>query len=277
MKTVSRQSLSAKSLISSGGWSIEHDFTSVLKLREPEWDMPLPGFVIRHYWLPATDLIFRKSKVKRFESGQELLQEYKISRCMVRCRANECAWREIIDGIQEKSNDHDKIFHSELLCSYDCFEQTYLEAKPILFCNALSEGTDILLARNSAMQKMSLLVPPGLVFVGASWCVMTDCCCMNYKIESEERLNGTSVLVIKRNGYFFKNISDNFGEDNIESLLKVNRVGSTLFAWKRGILLEDRWCDRILESSSSMSYCGGDLSEQSVLRLICSMGHEAEK
>ncbi len=89
---------------------------------------------------------------------------------MARCRSNECLWREKVrlleDGDSPRLPERPfgffkrmgtvPVFPSEMLCSYDCYEQTYASAKPILFAPPTAEQKTE--ARRQALYRLPILV-----------------------------------------------------------------------------------------------------------------------
>jgi hypothetical protein len=66
-------------------------------------------------------------------NGHLELQDFEIERKLARCRSNECLWREKIYLAQASHENVGRSAISEMLCSYDCYEQTFIAAQPILF------------------------------------------------------------------------------------------------------------------------------------------------
>ncbi len=178
---------------------------------------------------------------------------------------------------------------SELLCSYDCYEQTYASAKPILF--APPNSGQITEARRQALYRLPMLVPPGPVPIGFCWYAKIGDDYMNFRLDSERRVRETSVLVIRREGRYAMRLSEERDRapfsprpdgtsflrvcEDVEAPQSetktvsgvVHRQGITLFAWNRGVVLEDRLLDRTVEAEGHFSSVVGT-TNQVVSRLI---------
>jgi hypothetical protein len=195
-KSVSRSS--HKSLINGESWDCFH-LESLLALKEL---YPLNkefGFILRHYWMPATVLTFRQSsQTTLFLDGRIKQCDLEIERKMARCRSNECLWRETIRPVAGINGDRPIL--SEMLCSYDCYEQTYAADRPILFKPpGPDQKTE---ARRQALYRLPLLCPPGPNPIGFTWYAKVGDDYMNYRLDAEDRIGDTSVLIIRREGRF---------------------------------------------------------------------------
>ena len=82
-----------KPLITDEPWDRYH-LESLLPLKETYREDSEFGFLLRHYWIPATILTFRQAVRTTFPDGRVDQHEYEIERKMARCRSNECLWRE---------------------------------------------------------------------------------------------------------------------------------------------------------------------------------------
>jgi len=120
------------SLIADEPWDCYH-LESLLALKETYRENTEFGFLLRCYWIPATVLTFRQSSRTMFPDRRVEQCDLEIERKMARCRSNECLWREKIRSIAGGNGNGKPSILSEMLCSYDCYEQTYASAKPILF------------------------------------------------------------------------------------------------------------------------------------------------
>jgi hypothetical protein len=278
------------SLITERAWD-DYDLKSLLPLKEVVKEDSRFGFLLRHYWIPATELRFRQSSRVTAPDGSEDRQELQIDRQMARCRSNECTWREKVHdvaAIDGSDVGQDSALLSELLCSYDCYEQTYVSAKPILFELPTSDQREE--SRRQALHRLAILVPPGPVPIGFTWYAKVGDDYMNLSLEAEHRLKETSVLVIRREGHYTVRLgsgqSDPAGHDwclasdmpqkqfpspsgigHEPSPVVIERRGVTLFAWNRGVVLEDRIWDHVVDAGASLSSLKGS-TIQSVVRLV---------
>jgi hypothetical protein len=262
------------SLIGGEPWDCYH-LESLLALKETYRENAEFGFLLRHYWIPATVLTFRQSSRVTAPDGKVERQELQIERRIVRCRSNECTWREKVtpvataNGSPAESEPADST--SEILCSYDCYEQTFHSAEAILF--ELPTGDQMLDARRQSLYRLPTLCPPGPVPIGFSWYAHVGDDYMNYRLETEERIAETSVLVVRREGRFSTGLADELiatrqNTDSTKMLPVVKqRQGVTLFAWNRGVVLEDRFLDRVIEAAGGLASTVGT-TNQVVVRLI---------
>jgi len=268
-------------LINEDPWNAYH-LETLLALNETYRENTKFGFLIRHYWIPATVLTFRQSSRVTFPDGNVKRQELQIERRMARCRSNECTWREIVTHIvaanpsDVDSETPDAM--TELLCSYDRYEQTFHSAKPILF--ELPTVDQMLEARRQALYRLPLLVPPGPIPIGFSWYAKVGDDYMNYRLEAEESHCETSVLVIRREGRCSTALVEECpATKDIADITKIipvvkQRQGVTLFAWNRGVVLEDRYLDRIVAADDNSAGIEGTTTEL-VMRLIRSCPTES--
>ena len=89
---------SRRSLITDEPWDCYH-LESLLPLKETYRENTEFGFLLRHYWIPATVLTFRQSSRTTFPDGRVEQCDSEIERKMARCRSNECLWREKIHPV----------------------------------------------------------------------------------------------------------------------------------------------------------------------------------
>lgn len=274
-----------KPLITDEPWDSYH-LESLLALKETYRENAEFGFLLRHYWIPATILTFRQSSRTTFPDGRLELDNVEIERKMARCRSNECLWREKTRPVMAASGNGGATVISELLCSYDCYEQTYTSARPILF--ALPASDQKREARRQALYRLPLLCPPGPVPIGFCWYATVDDDYMNYRLDAEERIGETAVLVIRREGCYTRwvgacpdfsrsktklwtiatGLSSSLSKEHAKAVpVVVQRKGVTLFAWNRGVVLEDRYFDRVIETEGGTAPAVGTAT-QVITRLI---------
>jgi hypothetical protein len=246
-----------RTLISDGPWD-EYRPQSLLPLRDTYRENVDLGFVLRHYWVPATVLAFRQSCRVRLPDGREGWAELEIERTIARCRANECLWRERVrpaGGVNGRAVEGKPApLLSEALCSYDCCEHTYASGAPILFKPPGPE--DRLAARRAALYRLPILVPPWPVTIGLAWYAKVEQDYMNYRLAGEDHVGETSVLVIRREGRYSVRYRERPapGADGAGPVaLAVRRSGVTVFAWNRGTVLEDRVVDCVAAAEGALA------------------------
>ena len=260
--------LALKTLITKRPWD-DYDLESLLSLKEVDRERTDFGFLMRHYWMPATDLQFRHSFRMVLPDGAVKRVELQIDRRMARCRANECTWRETVTPLLSKGiTGQEDAAVCETLCSYDCYDQTYVSAKPVLFALPGEEQKND--ARRKALYCLPFLHPPGPVPVGSSWHGKVDADYMNFHLEAEEQIGGTSVLIIRREGRFTTSHpvgATGTPEGQEVARLVRKRMGVTVFAWARAVVLEDRYFDQVVEAEDVLESQVGTTS-QVICRLI---------
>ncbi|NQT11641.1 MAG: hypothetical protein HQ582_02760 [Planctomycetes bacterium] len=260
---------SCRTLIADGPWD-SYDLASLLPLKEVVRENTEFGFLLRHYWIPATVLTFRQSSRTPLSDGTVQQCELEIERRMARCRSNECLWREKIRqvGPGKDSGERSDVLISEMLCSYDCYEQTYASAEPVLFAPPTADQKEE--ARRQALCRLPMLVPPGPVPIGFSWYGKVGDDYMNYRLEAEEQVGETSVLVIRREGRYTRWLPEeamNSGIAQQTTPVVAERQGVTLFAWDRGTVLEDRFMEYIVDGGERSASRVG-MANQVVTRLV---------
>jgi hypothetical protein len=214
------------------------------------------GFKLRHYWLPATSLLYETCSFTYFEGRLTRLANC-LHRRMVRRRSYECVWREaLLDPIVCRENLQQviegKFAVSEVLCIYNCFEQTYRVRQPLSHQPPAPE--DVVAARQKAIRQLPLLVPPGPIGIGYQWHVAAGDDVMEWTVSAEDYVRGTHILIVNRKGTTSVEPS-NHAVSGINSCKprQVIRRGVTIIAWKRGVVLEDRFCDTIATPEEKQS------------------------
>lgn len=223
-------------------------------------------FLLRHYWIPATSLTFRQSCQLRFPDGRSDRSECVIEREMVRCRSNECLWRERVfaNRSHTATNHNAAMTASDLLCLYDRCQQTFRSGKAI--SPAPLAPTDNTEAGRFALSRLPILLPPGPMPLGSSWENRAGGDYMQYQIDTEGRVGNTSVLLIRRSGVLTIQLAAQ-GVLEDSALASVERQGVTVFAWNRGLVLEDRFLDRPAGLSDQLT-AGTATERQVITRLV---------
>ena len=257
-----------RSLIVDGEPWDRYHLEALLPLKETYRESTEFGFLLRHYWIPATILTFRQSSLTTFPDGRTERADCEIERKMARCRSNECLWREKIRFLPSSvSGERQGATTSEMLCSYDCYDQTFWSDKPILFAPPTTDQKTE--ARRQALHRLPMLCPPGPVPIGFSWHAKVGDDYMNYRVEAEERIGETSVLVIRREGRYTTGLSNettHSGNGQSRMPVAIERKGVTLFAWNRAAVLEDRYEDSTIGADTCLATTGA--VNQVVTRLI---------
>lgn len=254
-------------LLSDTAWD-NYDLHSLLALREIGPTEREFGFLLRHYWIPATELDYRQAWRLTLPDGAVHHGGCDIHRAMARCRSNECLWRETIRWpVSAEHNAADSVL-SELLCSYDCYDQTYASARPIAFAPPAAEQK--VEARRQALYRLPMLVPPGPVPLGFAWYARVGDDYMNFRLETEEQIGTTPVLVIRREGrYTVRLARETAGTNGGHEPMSIvtERKGVTITATNRCAILEDRVWERVVEASGATAGCVG-VTNEIITRLI---------
>lgn len=254
-------------LITEEPWDSYH-LESLLPLRETYRENTNFGFLLRHYWMPASILQFRRSSRLTLPGGGVDWAELEIERKIVRCCSSVCVWREKTCAVAAASGNAAHVAANEMLCSYDCYEQTYVSAKPVLFVPPSPERKEK--NRQEALCRLPILCPAGPVPVGFSWYGKVGGDYMNYRLDAEERVGETSVLVVRREGRCTQLVPDESARPDCETktaAVVTQRQGVTLLAWNRGAVLEDRFMDCIVEADACLASTVGT-TNQVVTRLV---------
>ncbi len=90
-------------MITEEPWDCYH-LESLLPLKETYRENTEFGFLLRHYWIPATILQFRQSSQTTYADGKVDWLELEIERKMARCRSNEWVYNEApsIDALLQR-------------------------------------------------------------------------------------------------------------------------------------------------------------------------------
>lgn len=256
-----------RTLITDEPWDQYH-LESLLPLKETYRESTEFGFLLRHYWIPATQLTFRQSSRMTLPDGRTDWVELEIERKMARCRSSECLWREKIRPVVGANGKGEHSATSEMLCSYDCYEHAFHTAKPILFAPPTPDQKTE--ARRQALYRLPMLSPPGPVPIGFSWYGKVGDDYMNYRLDTEEQVGETSVLVIRREGRYATRLQ--IPQEPADGETKripvvIERKGVTLFAWNRAVVLEDRFTDHLVQGHNDLASILG-MTKQVVTRLI---------
>jgi len=271
-----------KSLITNDPWDCFR-LESLLPLKETYRENTEFGFLLRHYWLPATILTFRRSSLVTFPDGTTRQVESEIERRMARCRSDHCLWRERITPLAAGDGNGDgsakDLKETENLCCYNCYDQTYRQVSVKSYiANEPLAPVDALEARRRALYEMPILFPPGPNPVGFAWYAKVGDDYMNYRLDADERIGDTSVLIIRREGRFTLSLPAEQTTDlNRKTILvTLEYKGVSVFALHRSVVLEDRFMDRIVESGDCVKLPISS-AKQVVIRLIRSTPIEKEK
>ena len=220
-------------------------------------------------------LLYLQTSMSTYADGTSEQSSCVIERTMARCRSNECLWREKtwpVESLDRWDSYAERAPLSELMCEYRSHDQTFRMSRPT--SRNPPEPVDAAEARREALYRLPFLAPPaGPMTVGFEWRGEAGEDHMNFRLEAEKRVKETSVLVIRREGRYTTWLpsgpeSADAGSTRVPVV--VHRRGLTLFAWKRGAVLEDRSLDCVLDPGARRPDGGGAGSTHRVLRLLSS-------
>ncbi len=174
------------------------------------------GFLLRHYWMPATELTYRQT-ARQIGDTEPVATDRLIVRRMARCDSDVCSWREI-------SGD------STVFRIYDRSDQT-LRTREITGHESRPESERD--ARIQAFLHVPILTPLLPIPLGFQWHVATDeGDFMDFTLESVAEVGDMPVLFVRRKGRF-----------QLDGIGMVERSGITAYALERSTILEDQTCD----------------------------------
>lgn len=174
------------------------------------------GFLLRPYWTPATDLLYKNTIRRVTATGDEHCERFRRLLCPVKIDAEKFTWRESRDGFDPE------------LCEYDRVKQTLRVLPP----NDRDQNE-----RDAAFFRLSILVPPLPIPAGFRWHVDYGEARLDFLLESVRRIKGMTVLFIRRQG-------------RLDGSSVVIRQGITAYALERSVVLEDRTLDTVREKDS---------------------------
>jgi len=177
------------------------------------------GFLLRHYWMPGTELTYERVT----ESTRA-----RIVRRPGKCNADAIWWRETV---QDSSDDS---VRSVCFCIYDRSAQTF-RTQGIL--DETIEPESIEDARIQAFWNQPILTPLLPIPLGFQWHVSAENGYMDFLLESETTVGDMPVLFVRRYGRF-----------TLDGSGPVEREGITAYALDRSVVLEDRTRDRLVDT-----------------------------
>ncbi len=206
------------------------------------------GYLLRHYWIPATKLTLRRVTSQEHPDGTSRASETRFERTMLRCDADQCVWRDRLletDGHEGTLLRFSRPSATNELSYYNRSEQTF-RVRPVPGLARWPE--DEREARNQAFLCQPLLNPLLPIPVGFSWHVRNEGDYMDFTLEAANVCGDVTVLTIRREGEFYLNEYHLDGTCH-DHRFKIVRRGITAYALERALILEDRTLDRVSDSS----------------------------
>ena len=238
---------------------------SVITSVQPDWDVIDPsallelvgfrktttefGYLLRHYWMPDTEIQFRVVTEQHAPNGDMQTAEQIIRQTPAKCDADRFFWREhVLKRHGEENLIHCSPFRpDETLCVYDRSAQTFRWGRPLDF--ERQPVTDVE-AMSQAFLSQPVLTPLMPILVDFAWHVRHDEGYLDFTLESATWQGEMTVLFIRRKGKFRLNAFYRDGQRYEQDYL-VEREGVTAYALERSMILEDRTRD-VLRSAKPM-------------------------
>ncbi len=217
------------------------DLDSLLTLKQPFQINRQVGILLRHYWLPATDLVFHRSEVVSVPGIDALEFESIICRSMVKCRADLVMWRDKVTT----SLFADECISSLVTPSGNCGDVIYSYNRSLETLSSRktvsSKPPDVKHCGFACLDRLPFIHPINPVEVGATWERKVGDSVMQYMLESEAKVGETDVVIIKKTGTMVVP-----SDDASDACLSYDRKGLVVFAVNRSVVLEDRTHDEQL-------------------------------
>lgn len=213
------------------------------------------GYLLRHYWIPASQLTLQTTTCQKIPGKKSLNAVKWTEQRMAKCDADQCVWREKVRRIDHE-NQYMVHFSrprvDEHICTYNRSEQTFRSHHVKQFTPLPEQEHD---ARNEAFLQQPLLTPLLPIPLGFTWHVRNEEGYLEWTLESVKNVGGMTVLFIRRHGEIFLDTMYLSGHA-CPSRYCIHRQGVTAYALERSMILEDRTYDR-LESFDSSCFADG--------------------
>lgn len=202
------------------------------------------GYLLRHYWMPATQLTLRLVTEQSHPDKPPVESTRLFRRTMLQCDADQCVWRD--DGITTDDSARRLIRFSRPsadreICYYNRSEQTF-RVRPLPGRTRFPDDEHA--ARNQAFLRQPVLNPLLPIPLGFVWHVRNGGDYLEMTLESAETRDDMTILTIRRRGEF--HVNEYFIENAVRPCnWKVIREGVSVYALERAMILEDRTHDRV--------------------------------
>lgn len=199
------------------------------------------GFLLRPYWIPATELSYEQTTRQISGRGTESNEFWTRVLRPVKIDAERFVWRE---------NDSGRPWNPDLVRFHgidrDIMLYEYDRAKQTLRGLTVDGGNRI--EPEAAFFRLPILVPPLPIPLGFRWHVEDGAARLDFHLESVERLEGRTVLFIRRHGTIPTTTLWRDGRSyRSDEPFVVRRQGICAYALERSVVLEDRTLDVILD------------------------------
>jgi len=158
------------------------------------------GYLLRHYWMPATQLTWQITTRQQLP-GMKILEVTKwTEHRMLKCDADQCVWREKIRKLGSLNKyliGFSRPRVDEYICTYNRSEQTFQSYHIHQFVPRPEQQYD---ARNEAFMQQPILTPLLPIPIGFTWHVRNEEGYMELTLESVKNIEGMTILFVRRKG-----------------------------------------------------------------------------
>ncbi|MGL6193797.1 MAG: hypothetical protein ACRC2T_03135, partial [Thermoguttaceae bacterium] len=201
------------------------------------------GQLLRHYWIPATELTYKRTTTQNNGVNIET-----VTRKMTGCDADKCTWREKTESQNENTGQLIRFTtpsEKEQLCTYNRSSQTFCQQDVISNEQCYANG------RVAAFLNVPILTPLLPIPLGFTWFVESENGYMEFTLKSQTQIGDMPVIIISRKGEITVDAYFQNGKKH-KTNTKIHREGVTAYATDRFMILEDRTCDTVLETDVPM-------------------------
>lgn len=209
------------------------------------------GYLLRHYWVPATELRYRITTCQSDSTDRLRRETRTVVRKMVQCDADQCAW---IESPSDNGTMREEAIRfspirmeeTEMLCRYDRSRQTFSRQALNDFHSPVPDDSE---ARGLAFLHQPILTPLLPIPLGFQWFVGDGNGHLDFTLESATVVGTMPVLFLRRHGVFSVDRLYR-GNEPVDGRFSIKREGITAYALERSVVLEDRTFDRISAAGS---------------------------
>lgn len=215
----------------------EIDPDSLIRLRGVRTTSDEFGYLLRHYWIPATRLDYEYMYRQRDPQGIEYEEFASVRRTPLKIDAEKFIWTESSspDGLLPGMLRFFDVPHSRDYCEYDRFRQTF-HSRSAGMRETEQES------RNQAFLRIPIMPPLLPIPVGFRWHVSNGAASLDFLLEAVKKVDRMTVLFIRRRGIFSLGHFYRFGKKH-EQDVTIIREGVTAYSLERSVVLEDRTKD----------------------------------
>jgi len=224
--------------------------------------------MLRPYWMPALPLHYRSSSMTEMPDKNILRTEVRRTLVFVKCSTPLYVWREecasdlhLLDTWAPMGSN------TRTLVLYDQIQQTVQRTMADSSGSTVYDNAHD--GRSAALASLPLLFPLGSMSVGWQWRGDSGDDYMNYTLESEKTVNRMRLLIIRKQGILTLHMQSRARHNNDEcQTLRCFREGCMVFCPNRGIVLESRVRERIIDGVGAAAKSLIGMENQVVERLV---------